>query len=164
MSIAPQPSPPYRQRRPSRAANSGKVRKFPRTPPGGKVERLPIKKSPPSPFWRSLLWLQRGSSVLAFTLVSLTLIVYAGTVYTQQLWSKEYKKLQYLQSMERQLVKALTSMENYHAQQAEQPNSGLEHSRPLVLNPASETMLPSTAEVSPEEEKEVAKPEAPLGY
>ncbi|MGB3694901.1 MAG: hypothetical protein WA865_16390 [Spirulinaceae cyanobacterium] len=148
-----------------RVTNSQLKKEIPSNRPvtNSRVEKLPLP-SPKIPGWLgALFFIQKGSSITAFALVSLTLVVYAWTVYTQQLWSKEYKKLEYLQSIERQLVKALTGMENYHAQQAEKPESGLRHSRPLVLPPSSEepTIRPAQESTS----KQVRQDNTPpLGY
>lgn len=128
-----------------------------------RVKKLPLPSHKMPGWLRGLSFIQKGSSIAAFSLVSLTLVIYAWTVYTQQLWSKQYKELEYLQSIERQLVKALTGMENYHAQQAEKPESGLKHSRPLVLSPSSEdpTIRPQQEMTS----KEVSQNNLPpLGY
>ncbi len=128
-----------------------------------RVEKLPLRVNKVPGWLKALFFIQKSSSLTAFALVSLTLVVYAWTVYTQQLWSKEYKKLEYLQSIERQLVKALTGMENYHAQQAEKPESGLRHSRPLVLPPSSEepTIRPSEEPIS---QQVLQDNTPPLGY
>jgi hypothetical protein len=62
---------------------------------------------------------------VAFVLVIAGLVVYASTVYTQQLWGREYGKLKKLQRSERQLVAASEVLRNHIANQADQPGSGL---------------------------------------
>jgi len=63
--------------------------------------------------------------VVAFVLVTAALVVYGSTVYTQQLWSKEYRKLKHLQRSERQMVSATALTQGELAQQAQRPGSGL---------------------------------------
>jgi hypothetical protein len=99
------------------------------------------------PLW--LTWLiqwQRRSSVVTFLLVSATLAVYGGTVYTQQLWNREYRQLETLQLQQRQLTAASEVLKHQLAQQAEQQNTGLIPATPntnLFLQPAQQQPLPS---------------------
>lgn len=135
---------------PSRTANPG-------------VRRLPVKR--PMPLWlRSLIALQRGSLVVVFLLAIATLVVYSGTVYTQHLWSSNYRKLKTLQRSEREMTAAEGTMKNYLAKQSERPGAGLITKTPattIYLETAPkrpENVVPS---VAPPSEKQ---PEKPLGY
>jgi hypothetical protein len=48
--------------------------------------------------------LQRGSDVITLILGIVTLTIYSWTVYTQQQWTQEYRKLGTLQRNERDLT------------------------------------------------------------
>lgn len=75
------------------------------TPAPSAVRKLPTAS--PVPNWlRLLIQAQRGSLIVTFALVIATLMVYGGTVYMQQLWSKEYRKLKTMQRSERQMLAA----------------------------------------------------------
>jgi len=111
-----------------------------------------------------LIQAQRGSLVIAFVLVTATLIVYGSTVYTQQLWSKEYRKLKTLQRNEREMIATSASLENQLALQAERPGSGLVPQTPdstIFLQPAPQRQ---TSLVSPNVPNVEASPNTPLGY
>jgi len=96
----------------------------PAAPAQSAIRKLPTAR--PVPNWlRLLIQAQRGSLIVTFALVIATLIVYGGTVYMQQLWSKEYRKLKTMQRSERQMLAASEVLKNQIIQQAESPNSGL---------------------------------------
>ncbi|HEY9708499.1 MAG TPA: hypothetical protein V6D48_09880, partial [Oculatellaceae cyanobacterium] len=65
------------------------------------------------------------STLVKFLLVTTTLTIYSWTVYTQQQWTRDYRKLGNLQRQERQLTTANEVMNNQIAQQAEKPATGL---------------------------------------
>lgn len=127
------------------------------------VKRLP--NSGATPFWlRSLLGLQRSLSIMTFCLAGTVLTVYGQTVYSQQLWSQEYEKLEALQRDERQLTAASEVLKNQIAQQAEQPSAGLSPSNPsntIFLQPAPQRPLAATLPPIP-----AAAPttQPPVGY
>lgn len=112
-----------------------------------------IPQSESIPVW--LTWLirwQRRSSAIAFLLVSATLAVYGGTVYTQQLWNREYRQLETLQLQQRQLTAASEVLKNQLAQQAEQQDTGLIPATPntnLFLQPAQQQPLPVPSSTPP---------------
>ncbi|MBD2741151.1 hypothetical protein [Coleofasciculus sp. FACHB-1120] len=118
-----------------------------------------------TPAWlRSLMTLQRTSNLLCFFLIASTLGAYAWTVYTQQMWSQEYRKLETLQRHERQMTAANEALKNQLAQEAELPGTGL-----VAPNPANTIFLPP----APQRQslpKPVAAPNletsptTPLGY
>jgi hypothetical protein len=107
----------------------------------------------------------RYSSILAFLLVVATLIVYGWTVYSQELWSDSYRKVQSLQRHERQLNTANATLTSKMAQQAENPNMNM-------VSPTSEKtiFLPSTSNNYPKSSFSTSQPESqpeppsPLGY
>lgn len=108
-----------------KVAPSSSVTSMPSRTAAQKVEKLNVSQQP-KPIWlSSLLVLQRGSDVMAFFLVATTLTIYSWTVYTQQQWTQEYRKLETLQRQERQLTTANAVMKDQLAQQAERPATGL---------------------------------------
>lgn len=101
-----------------------------------RLERLP--NSQPIPLWlRVMLQLKRSSDLVSFLLIAATLTTYAWTVYTQQLWSREYRKLETLQRHERQMTTTNEALKNQLAQEAERPGTGL-----VSPNPANTIFLP----------------------
>ena len=95
------------------------------------------------PAWLAwLIALQRRSYIVTFLLVSATLAVYGGTVYTQQLWNREYRQLETLRLQERQYTAALEVLKNQLADQAEQPETGL-----VPATPSNNLYLPETPQV-----------------
>jgi hypothetical protein len=82
---------------------------------------------------------QQSSSVLSFSLVIITLIVYVSSFYLPQKWSKQYKQLTVLQRQERELTRVNESLKKQLAQQAQRPDAGLESFDPtkaIFLEPA----------------------------
>lgn len=118
------------------------------------------------PIWLLRMYtVNRYSSILAFLLVVATLIVYGWTVYSQELWSDSYRKVQSLQRHERQLNTANATLTSKMAQQAENPNMNM-------VSPTSEKtiFLPSTSNNYPKSSFSKSQPESqpeppsPLGY
>lgn len=105
---------------------------------------LPVMpSSQASPLWLLRLYsLHRYSSVMAFVLVAATLMIYGWTVYSQELWSQGYRRLQNLQRHERQLTTTNATLTNKMATEAEQPAAGLVSPTPgraIFLPPASQS-------------------------
>ncbi|GET40838.1 hypothetical protein [Microseira wollei] len=134
----------------------------------GETAKL-VPQSESMPVW--LTWLirwQRRSSVVTFFLVSATLAVYGGTVYTQQLWNREYRQLETLQLQQRQLTAASEVLKNQLADQAEQQDTGLVPATPnnnLFLQPAQEqpkSTPSSTRAIDPAAKQQLAP--TPVGY
>ncbi|MEX0269551.1 hypothetical protein AB3R30_10435 [Leptolyngbyaceae cyanobacterium UHCC 1019] len=129
------------------------------------VRKLPA--APPLPKWlRLLMQAQRGSLIVTFALIVTTLVVYGGTVYMQQLWTKEYRKLKTMQRSERQMLAASEVLKNQIIQQAESPNSGLVTKTPqhtLVLESSPlRTVKPAAIPIVIKAETSTNEP--PLGY
>lgn len=131
------------------------------------VRQLPTRR--PIPTWlRLLIQLQRGSVIVTFVLVTAALVVYGSTIYMQQHWSKEYRKLKTMQRSERTMIAAGELMKNQLIQQAEQPGAGLvprtsEHT--IVLEPAPSRAPAATPTVPPVVTNvEPAADAVPLGY
>ncbi|RUS95535.1 hypothetical protein DSM106972_090110 [Dulcicalothrix desertica PCC 7102] len=108
--------------------------------------------------------LQRYTSVLSFLLVVSTLIAYGYTVYSQQLWSKSYRKLQDLQRNERQLTITNNALKTKIAAEAENKSAGL-----TSPSPASQIFLPAAPNSKPDTPSTVVNtPQTPnsipIGY
>lgn len=133
--------------------------------PNDRVRQLPTRRS--LPMWlRLLIQLQRGSLVVTFILVTAALVLYGSTIYMQQHWSKEYRKLKTMQRSERQMVTAKELMKNQLIQQAEQPGSGLvprttDHT--IFLEPAPDR-VPVAADPTLAKPDSAPNASAPLGY
>lgn len=148
----------------SRVALSSTVTSMPSKTARQKVERLDAMQRV-TPAWLSpLLILQRSSDVVSFVLISATLALYSLTVYTQQQWAQEYRKLENLQRNERHLTTTNAVIKDQLAQQAEKPATGL-----VTPTPANTIFLPpapqrksSTAPTQMADPEPAAK--APLGY
>lgn len=106
-----------------------------------KTMPLPLPTTPPLPAWlQRLITLQRGSAIAASVLMALSLTTYGWTVYTQQLWGQEYRKLEGLQRRERQMIAADEGLKDQIARDAEQPEAGLVMPNPtttILLQPAA---------------------------
>lgn len=130
-----------------------------------RVRRLPAHQQLPTSV-RLLMHIQRGSTAIAFVLVTAALVVYGSTVYMQQLWSKEYRQLKTLERSERQMVAASDVIKEQIVQQAEQPGSGLVRRtkdmaiflEPAPARPAKPLATPSLPKSEP------AVTNSPLGY
>jgi hypothetical protein len=119
------------------------------------------------PMWLVRFYtLHRYSSVATFLLVATTLVVYGWTVYSQELWSQSYRKLQTLQRQERQLTTTNATLTNKMAEDAEKSAAGLHAPTPartIFLPPADPNpnlVLPSTR---PNSEPQEQTPPS-LGY
>lgn len=112
-----------------------------------------------------LLWVQRGSCAIAFSLIGTVLASYAATVYSQQQWSEAYKTLERLQRETRNLTAADETLKHQLAEQAQNREEGLTFPSPkqtIYLSPSSEKTAepPVSKELAP-----VPSPSnVPLGY
>ncbi|WP_413161224.1 hypothetical protein ACL6C3_22190 [Capilliphycus salinus ALCB114379] len=131
------------------------------------VEILPAQ--PDQPVWlRSLVTLQQVSSIVAGSLVGITLSVYGLTQAREAAWTQEYQTLEHYRTQEQQLRAANEVLKHQIAEGAQKPNTGLVEREPLdmiFLRPA-----PPRPEVSadiPNLELNVSPtttPNKPLGY
>ncbi len=107
------------------------------------------------------LW-QRRASIATLLLIAGTLITYSSTVYLQQQWSRQFRKLENLQRQERQLTATNEGLKNQLASEAEQPSTDL-----VPPNPADAIILKA---FNPKSNPSLTKPEAqpkidiPSGY
>ena len=130
--------------------------------------RLPIMpNSGAAPLWLLRLYIfNRYSSALALLLVASTLAVYGWTVYSQELWSQSYRRLQNLQRHERLLTTTNATLTNKMADEAEQPAAGLVSPTPqgmIFLPPASHSPKPASSNTTPNSETQ-QQILSPLGY
>ncbi|MBD2386655.1 hypothetical protein [Cylindrospermum sp. FACHB-282] len=129
---------------------------------------LPIMSSSRSaPVWLlRLSILNRYSSSVAFLLVVATLVVYGWTVYSQELWSQAYRKLQNLQRHERQLTTTNATLTNKMAEEAERATAGLVSPTPagtIFLPPVSRSSKPTSSNTTPNSSMQ-QQTLSPLGY
>jgi len=133
-----------------------------------------LKIMPPPqimPWWlRSLQKIEQPTSGLTFLVLVVTLTIYSWTVYSQRLWSQEYRKLENLQRQERQLSAASELLKKQMAQEAENPHSGLVPQKPehiVFLAPAPPRPAPASA-ISPNRDRQTnhraINHSTPLGY
>ncbi len=120
-----------------------------------------------TPLWLlHLHTLYRYSSVMTFLLVTAMLVVYGWTVYSQQLWSQAYRKLQNLQRSERQLTTNNEVLKNQLAQEAQTSAAKLVSPSPataIFLRPAPESSKEATPNTTFNSQSQQQNP-MPLGY
>lgn len=119
------------------------------------------------PWLRSLVQIERGTSVLAFLLTLAALSTYGLAVRSQQEWNRDYSRLMSLQRQERQLSVANAMLKDQMAKQAEKPGSGLVPQVPensVFLSPATGRSRPVSS-LSPASQPRVDESNSmPLGY
>lgn len=128
-----------------------------------RLASLTSVRSRPLPLWflRLSLW-QRRASIATLLLIAGTLITYSSTVYLQQQWSQQFRKLENLQRQERRLTATNEGLKNQLASEAEQPSTDL-----VPPNPADAIILKA---FNPKSNPSLIKPEAqpkidiPSGY
>lgn len=179
--VEPAPVPSKRQRRSSKnlsvsattgsvtrpAVQSGKQQTVHQSPRLG-FPSLPVMNSSGTlPVWLlRFCAFHRYSSGVAFLLVAASLVVYGWTVYSQELWSQGYRRLQSLQRQERQLTTTNATLTNKMAQEAEQPAAGLALPTPdrtIFLPPASVSPNSTATQTTPDLEPQ-QQTTSPLGY
>jgi hypothetical protein len=127
-----------------------------------KVSQLPQ----PLPTWlKSLLTIQRGTSILFGSVFGLSIIVYGYTVYTQDLWKRQHGQLQRLQTQERQQGVMDENLKHQLAEAADKPDSPLVSPTPKQIVFIAPAPLRPTKPVSTRATAKTAPvPKAPLGY
>ena len=131
-----------------------------------KVTPLPTQRKQLPLALQFLLLVQKGSTTFTFGLVSITLGVYAWTVYAPTLWSREFSKLKTLQRNERQLTASNESLKHKMAEQAEQPGSGLTLPNPhqsIFVAPAKVSLM-EVADQTTETPISPIIPDTPIAY
>lgn len=130
-------------------------------PPKQPVEKFPKPKLLP-PWLRSLQKLERNSSILTLLLITLALVAYGWTVYTQQQWTKQYRRLESLQRQEREMRATNEILKNQLATDAEK--AGLQPPDPakiVFIQPAPQRPPQVTPAIPPNLEP---KSKIPIGY
>lgn len=138
------------------------------TPLKGRSLRSSLKAMPdrmPLPVWlRALKKIENVSVVVTLLLVSSAVVTYGWAVYSQQLWGKNYSRLDTLLRDERQLLKGSELMKNDIARHSDPKQYGLvpRTSDHIVVIPPSplRPALP-TRNMGPAPN---AKPIMPIGY
>jgi len=120
------------------------------------------------PHWLVRLYtVHRYSSVVTFLLVAVALVVYGWTVYSQELWSQDFRRLQNLQRNERQLRTTNAMLKNKMAEEAEQPSAGLVSPTPdkTIFLPSASDTPSNSAPSSTTPNSPIQQPTSlPLGY
>lgn len=153
------PKPPTKKAQSSLKSNRRQVIIKPRQQPA------PISlKSRPVPSWLfPLRSLQRRFGIATYMLIAGMLVAYGSTVYLQQKWSQEYRKLENLQRYERQLTTTNEALKNQLASEAEQPDAGL-----ISPNPAMAVILQVSTPKGSKNAKSHSQPQPkidiPVGY
>jgi len=112
--------------------------------PRKQVTDLPlVSNAGTMPLWLlRLVALNKYSSALSVLVVAITLIIYGWTVYSQELWSHTYRRLQSLQRQERQLMTTNATLTSKMADEAELPTAELvppSTTGTIFLSPATES-------------------------
>lgn len=77
------------------------------------VKRLPRTNSFPLPLWLRVLMTTQKLSIAATVLLTVSVFaLYGWTVYAQEQWNQQYKKLEQLKRQERQLTNAAGTFDN----------------------------------------------------
>ncbi|MEH1874061.1 hypothetical protein [Nostoc sp.] len=138
-----------------------------KTPGVGFLHLPTMPNSGAAPLWLLRLYtFHRYSTVLAFLVVASTLAIYGWTVYSQEVWSKSYSRLQKLQRHERLLTTTNATLTNKIAQEAEQPTAGLVSPTPegmIFLSPESHNPKPASSNTTPNPQTQ-QQTLSPLGY
>jgi len=101
-----------------------------------------------SPSWlRSLLLIQKSSGAISLATIAMVFTIYAAIVYTQQMWSKEYRKLKNLQRQERLFTETNETLKNNLADLAEKSSTGVVPLNPQKTVFLTPTPIKSTAEI-----------------
>jgi hypothetical protein len=165
-------------RSPRRIGNNGNpVRRIPElvvprspapTPLKGRSLRSSLKAMPnrmPLPVWlRALKKIERISITVTLLLVGSAVATYGWAVYSQQLWGKDYSRLDTLRRNERQLLKGSELMKNDIARRTDPKQYGLvprSSDHIVVMPPAPLRPAPSTHNLGPDPK---AKLITPIGY
>ncbi|OUL35644.1 hypothetical protein BV372_10485 [Nostoc sp. T09] len=163
-SVMPPPVPSGKQQAANFKGQSSTVHKSSRL---GFLSLSGMNSSGNLPVWLLRFYAcHRYSSVVAFLLVATTLVVYGWTVYSQEIWSQGYRRLQSLQRHERQLTTTNAALTNKMAEEAEQPAAGLilpTPDRTIFLPPASQSPNSTPTKTAPDSQAQ-QQTTSPLGY
>ena len=130
------------------------------------VKRLPRTNDFPLPMWvRVLMSTQKLSIAVTVILTVSVFAIYGWTVYAQEQWNQQYKKLEQLKRQERQLTSAEGSFDNNLLRSVQNKPGDLVRERPdqsiflqaAPLRPKRD--VPATVSEVPKQ-----KPNESLGY
>lgn len=127
------------------------------------VRTLPTPPSLPS-WLRSLLQVQQWSVGITLVLAGSAIVTYGLTIYSQQLWGKEFARLEQFRRNERQLTANSELMKNEIAKTANPADYGLvprNRDHLIMIKPAPPR--PPKEVKSPDQEAQ-ARPISPVGY
>jgi len=145
--------PPSRQTATNKSANRN-------------VKRLPRTNGFPLPMWLRVLMSTQKLAIAATVMLTISVFaIYGWTVYAQEQWNQQYKKLEQLKRQERQLTSAEGSFDNDLLRSVQNKPGDLVRERPdqsiflqaAPLRPKRE--LPTTVSEVPKN-----KPNESLGY
>ncbi|PZO41956.1 MAG: hypothetical protein DCF19_08825 [Pseudanabaena frigida] len=95
------------------------------------IKRLPRTNSFPLPLWlRVLMSAQKLSIAMTVILTISVFAIYGWTVYAQEQWNQQYKKLEQLKRQERQLTTAEGSFDNDMLRSVQKKPGDLVRERP----------------------------------
>ena len=105
---------PEPQRYPQPLDRKNKLRQAsPKPNKNRNVKRLPRTNSFPLPLWLRVLMTTQKLSIAATVILTISVFaIYGWTVYAQEQWNQQFKKLEQLQRQERQLTNAAGSFDN----------------------------------------------------
>ncbi|MBD2493115.1 hypothetical protein [Nostoc sp. FACHB-280] len=155
---------PQRRRRTGKSLSTPTTKASPELT-ASKVSHVPTAEVLPTWLLR-LYTVHRYSSVVTFLLVAVALVVYGWTVYSQELWNQEFRRLQNLQRNERQLTTTNAMLKNKMAEEAEKPSAGLVSPTPdktIFLPSAPDTANSSPSNTTPNSPTQQPT-SSPLGY
>lgn len=102
-----------------------------KTSPNKNVKRLPRANAFSLPLWLRLLMSTQKLSIVVTVLLTVSVFaIYGWTVYAQEQWNQQYKKLEQLKRQERQLTAAEGSFNNELMRSAEKNPGELVRERP----------------------------------
>jgi hypothetical protein len=137
------------------------------------VKRLPRTSGFPLPLWLRLLLTTQKLAIVSTVLLTISVFaIYGWTVYAQEQWNQQYKKLEQLKRQERQLTNAQGSFNNEMMQSIQNKPGELVRERPeqslflqaAPLRPKRETALPNPAVSELPKDRNKDKNNESLGY
>ena len=129
------------------------------------VKRLPRTNSFPLPLWLRVLMTTQKLSIAATVILTISVFaIYGWTVYAQEQWNQQFKKLEQLQRQERQLTNAAGSFDNEMLQSIQKKPGDLVRESPeksifLQAAPRPKREVPSTVSELPKKKQNES-----LGY
>jgi hypothetical protein len=148
------------------SSRQSKTNKSTNKNPNRNVKRLPRTNGLPLPLWlRVLMSTQKLSIAVTVMLTVSVFAIYGWTVYAQEQWNQQYKKLEQLKRQERQLTSAEGSFDNNLLRSVQNKPGDLVRERPeqsifLQAAPLRPKLdVPSTVSELPK-----SKPNESLGY